>query len=225
MLNFGCKFFCGALLVCFAAIKSFAATPKNCITDSELQKKRSEEIHQIYVSDQKDREDFDKMTDKQRMELNERDNKRRMRISEIFAEGCVKTASDYHDSAMVFQHGEVPDHYFQAFYFANKSDQLKYKGAKWLKAAAVDRYLVSIGHKQLFGTQFFSSQKTQNCFCLQSVESSFPKDIRLEATGKSIDEMLEMLEEFNKSNKRNCPKDFCPIALKPSPKRIVPGFW
>lgn len=57
----------------------------------------------------------------------------------------------------VVLHGEVADHYFQAFYFANKADIQGYKDAKWLKAAAIDRYLVSIGHKQLFATQIFRS--------------------------------------------------------------------
>jgi len=45
---------------------------------------------------------------------------------------------------MIFLHCDIADHYFQAFYFANKAENLGYISAKWLKAAAIDRYLVAL---------------------------------------------------------------------------------
>ena len=216
----------GLIFIGFVIYQSASAGRfKPCFLDQDTQKNRSEEIHQIYLADQKDRENFDDMNNEERQAMSERDTKRRMRIGEIFAEGCVNQGSDYYDAAMIFQHGDVPDHYFQAFYFANKAENLGYSSAKWLKAAAIDRYLVSIDHKQLFATQFFSSEKTNGCFCLQPVENSFPENLRVEATGKSINEVFDRLDELNKGNNKNCPKEYCPADLKPTPRGTVIGFW
>jgi len=49
--------------------------------------------------------------------------------------------------------------------------------------------------------------------------------LRVEATGKSINEVFDRLDELNKGNKNNCPKDYCLIDLKPSPAGTVAGFW
>lgn len=196
-----------------------------CYLDPNEQHKRSQEIHQLYLADQKDRENVEDMSDEERAAMRERDLTRRKRLGEIFAEGCIKKASDYYDAAMIFQHGEVADHFFQAFYFASKASLEDYNGAKWLKAAAIDRYLISIGHQQLFATQFYASQQTNWYLCLQPVELSFPGDRRLEATGKSIENMFAMIDELNRSNGRGCPQDYCQTNLKHTPKGTIPGFW
>ena len=204
---------------------SYALDNIPCYLNPEKQKHRSLELKQLYLDDQNDRENFEDMSDEERAALNERDLVRRKRVGEIFSEGCIRHPSDYFNAAMIFQHGDVPDHYFHAFYFADKASQSDYPGSQWLKGAAIDRYLVSINHKQLFGTQFFASQQTNWCLCLQPVELSFPIDRRKDATGKSIEDMLNEMEELNKNSGRSCPKDFCPNELKPSPIGTIPGFW
>lgn len=44
-----------------------------------------------------------------------RDRIRRKRVGEIFGEGCFKESADYAAAALVFQHGDHPDHFFQVF--------------------------------------------------------------------------------------------------------------
>jgi len=119
------------MLFFLISVPSFASLLKTCITDAELQKRRSKEIHQIYLSDQKDRENFDGGSNKAHRKLFKRDTKRRKRIAEIFAE---------------------------------KAHRLGRPDANYFKAMAIDRYLVSIDQKQLFATQYYSSEETGHCF-------------------------------------------------------------
>lgn len=211
------------LLLAIALIH--AELPKRCYFNPEMQKERSKEIHQLYLDDQKDREIFGNASEEEQLAMMERDLKKRMRIGEIFAEGCINGASDYFESAIIFQHGDVPDHYFQAFHFAHKAESLGYKGAKWLKAAAIDRYLISIDHKQLFSTQAFSSMQTEGCFCVEQTETSFPDDLRKETTGLSLLEQIAKIDELNRQNNKDCPKTMCSIEHKSTPKNTIPGFW
>ena len=113
-------------------------------------------------ADQKERENFAKITELQRSIFLENDLARRKRVGEIFGEGCLKTPRDYLNAALIYQHGEVSDHYYQAFIWANRALSLGDDKASQFVALTIDRYLVSIGHKQLFGSQAYSSAEQGN---------------------------------------------------------------
>lgn len=152
-----------------------------------------------------------------------RDLKRRIRAATIFAEGCFKEAPDYASAAIVFQHGETADHYFQAFIWANESVKLGDASQMWLTAAALDRDLVSIGHKQLFGTQM--SRGSPQDWCIQPVEPSFPGELRIEYVKFNLeDQIAYTLKAMGSPQSPSDVKD-CEPSLKPSPKGSVLGFW
>lgn len=69
------------------------------------------------------------------------------------------SAADYHHAALVFQHGNKSEHYKLAHKFAEKAVELGDTSAKWLYAATLDRWLLSIGQPQKFGTQFRKNNK------------------------------------------------------------------
>lgn len=98
-------------------------------------------------ADQKHREDWENMTQEEREHVTINDLKRRMSIGEILGEGCFQSAKDYINAVLIFQHGDSPDHYYQAFIWSNKSAQLGNTNAKNLAAPAIDRYLVNINKK------------------------------------------------------------------------------
>ena len=81
-----------------------------------------------------------------------RDRERRVEVAGIYARGCLKTGQDFHDAALVFQHGNVPMHYRQAAMFAQEAVARGDTEAQWLVPRAVDRYLLNTGRMQLFGT-------------------------------------------------------------------------
>ncbi len=68
----------------------------------------------------------------------------------------LHTADDYYNAALVMQHGSSPESYATARDLAKKAVSLRpwFASARWLYAAATDRYLQSIGKPQIFGTQY-----------------------------------------------------------------------
>ena len=87
---------------------------------------------------------------------------------------------------------------------------------------AVDRYLVSLEHKQLFGTQ---ASRPSECWCIQPIEEGFPESLRSEyrGGGNAAVTGLAYLKILNAG--KNCPAAYCDNKLQPSPKGTVVGFW
>ena len=199
-----------------------------CLHDPKVQQSRSVELQKVVHADQNDyRKEIEAHPDrplntKKLVKMAQSDLQRRNRIAEIFAEGCFKTADDYSAAALVYQHGEVADHYFQAFTWAKKSFELGDASQKSLMALALDRYLVRSGHKQLFVTQADKASGSA-CWCLNPVEDSFPDSMRLEYRGKTAADGIAWLKSMNGAN--NCPATYCAQELKPSPAGTIVGFW
>lgn len=149
---------------------------------------------------------------------------RRKRVGEIFGEGCFESSQDYAAAALVYQHGNVPDHFFQTFIWAKKAVDLGDASQSRLMVMGLDRYLVNIGHKQLFATQ--ASKPTMNdCWCLEEIEVTFPDERRKAQSGKSLKEAFEWVDQLNSSAPSCKPSKYCQKSLKDSKAGIVPGFW
>lgn len=102
-------------------------------------------LHEALKSDMSDRQNFDESVSK-------KDTKRRSQIAGFSAKGCLKDGEDYYIASLIFQHGQLPEHYFQAISFANKSLSLEYPAGA-LREVAIDRYLMSLGRSQIFASQ------------------------------------------------------------------------
>ncbi len=112
------------------------------------------ELEKLYNEDQADRApDMGKVD---WTVVAKRDEERRKRVLEIVAQGGAKEAPDYVHAAMVLQHGQSPDDFKLGHEWCLKAVELDpdYPGARWLAAAAQDRYLMNLGKPQLYGTQF-----------------------------------------------------------------------
>lgn len=93
----------------------------------------------------------------------------------------------------------------------------------WWTAAALDRYLVKIGQKQLFGTQL--SRSNSEKWCLQPVEPTFPEALRIKYVKLSVkDQIARTLKGVRSTQSPEDVKN-CGPSLSPSPKGSVPGFW
>ena len=195
------------------------STFKQCPDDPERQALRSQELRTLVKEDQDDR-----TASIDWVRVLPRDEARRKRIGEIFGEGCFKTAEDYAAAALVYQHGNIPDHFFQTYIWAKRAVELGDPSQKRLMAMGIDRYLVNIGHKQLFATQA-SKPSMNDCWCLEEVEKSFPEKKRVELAQKSLAEMLQWVDSLNKDQPTCKPATFCAKRFKDSPQGTVPGFW
>ena len=198
------------------------ALSKNCLQDPVLQKIRSEELQKIVTEDQDDRKvrpiDWNKVYP--------RDVVRIKRVGEIFAEGCVSTGKDYAAAALVFQHGDHPDHYLQTYLWHKRAGELGEAGNKSLMLAALDRYLVSTGHKQLFATQYSKAGEAK-CTCLQDIEETFPEMKRVQMGGTTIKKALEYVQKEHEGKPECQNITICRSGLKSTAKGVLPfpGIW
>lgn len=89
-----------------------------------------------------------------------RDSLRRERVSALIEAGMVVTSEDYRHAAMVFQHGSDTTAARLAHSLASTAAELDSTNtaAKWLTAAAWDRYRMRLGLPQWYGTQFVKDQ-------------------------------------------------------------------
>lgn len=228
-MKLGILFIISFSLLSCSSTKSFATensqTYQPCQSDKVRLEKRSDELAAIVKADQDDRKDWNSKTPEEMQEVANRDLLRRKRVGEIFGEGCFSKAKDFAAAALVYQHGDSPDHFFQAFIWAKRAVDLGDKSQKRLMALAIDRYLVNIGHKQLFASQASKPDMSpETCWCLQKIEPSFSDKQRKKISGKSLSEAFAWLKSLNQNNS-SCPNIECERDLRPSPKGMIPGFW
>jgi len=131
------------------------------------------EIAQMYKEDQADR--TGDLTIEKWHAVAERDAKRRERALELVKDGSLTTGTDFYHAAMIFQHAEEPDGYKMAHELAVTAISLGNNNAKWLAAASWDRFLLSIEHKQRYGTQFWIKDKKAS---LQPVDEKITDTMR-----------------------------------------------
>ncbi len=114
----------------------------------------NDELRSIFVQDQADREGIAGADEADWSAMAARDQQRRERVNELLAAGAVETGADYFHAAMVLQHGDTLASYRQACELAATARRLGDHRGAWLAAAALDRWLVSSGRPQRFGTQY-----------------------------------------------------------------------
>lgn len=107
----------------------------------------STQLRYLYDTDQADRAVV------RYLPLAGRDAQRLQRVLALAADGRVVTARDSFHAAMVLHHGTNPGHYARAHGFAQKAEDGGVRGGGWLRRAAYDRWMLSLGRPQRYGTQ------------------------------------------------------------------------
>lgn len=215
----------GLFLICLLFTLNLAqaatAGPRFCEDKLEVQRQKSAELQRIVQEDQADRAKPYDQIDWPYVQA--RDLQRRIQVATIFAEGYFREARDYEAAALVYQHGTVPDHFYQTFIWANTAVRMGSSSAKSLVAVAIDRYLVNIGQKQLFGSQF--DKDAQGLWCIDAVEETFPDSLRLEYRKLTLRAEIEFFLKYYKSAQTVDQVKACAGDLKDTPAGFVPGFW
>ena len=83
-----------------------------------------------------------------------RDDARLARTRELYASGALRTGGDWFRAALILQHSSEADDYLLAHEMSVAAIAQGHKEARWLAAASEDRFLMKIGRKQRFGTQY-----------------------------------------------------------------------
>lgn len=118
-------------------------------------------LKKLYEEDIKDRKsrDWDKATKEELDWLDKRDKNRKHQVIALYKKKEIKSGLDYHHAALILQHGETPDDFKLANKFAEKAVASGDDSARWLYAATLDRWLLSEGKPQKFGTQVKMNKK------------------------------------------------------------------
>jgi|GEM_PF-401622 len=82
------------------------------------------------------------------------DLRRREQVLGYLLAGQVQTTRDLVYAAFIFQHGNCPEHYLLANRLAQIALEAGDPEARWIYAAALDRYQMSQGQPQKYGTQY-----------------------------------------------------------------------
>lgn len=131
----------------------------------------------------------------------ERDRHRRKKVRAMLEAGAVRTATDYFHAAMILQHGNDTTHFKLAHKLAKKAFEMDSTNhmAQWLMAASWDRYLLTAGRPQWYGTQFVI---LDGVWYLRKIDTSQVSDQERQAYGvRTIAEIKRYLAEKNGTEK------------------------
>lgn len=123
-----------------------------CISFSCIYGQDNLELKKMYEEDQSSRK-VEKIDWKV---LLKQDSTRRVEVSEMIKQNKISTPMDYFRTAMIYQHGNDSVSYKLAWEYSKKASAMDSNNisARWLSAASYDRYLLSVGKPQIYGTQF-----------------------------------------------------------------------
>lgn len=109
----------------------------------------------------------------------------------------LRTPDDYYHAAMVMQHGTTPEDLALARDLAKRATDIDpaHSNARWLYAAATDRYLQRTGKPQIYGTQYRSvdGRWTLDPFDQKAIDD----EERARWAVPSLAERLRFIEELN----------------------------
>lgn len=88
------------------------------------------------------------------LKLDEEDTLRRIETLGYITTAQIHNVRDLYYAAFIFQHGKCPEHYRFANHLAQIALDSGYPEAGWIYAATLDRYLMSLGELQKYGTQY-----------------------------------------------------------------------
>lgn len=156
----------------------------------------NDELKKLVRADQADRETND--IDWPSVDL--RDKERATKIVEILKEGKIKTAEDFYNARLIFQHGDSPDDMKLAFSLAIISARLApaHPALKWLAAAAWDRYMMWKKLPQWYGTQSQFFKETGRTSLYPILPDAVSDAERAEAQVPPLSKIISDIEAKNK---------------------------
>ena len=114
-------------------------------------------LEDLFNADQKDREKV-YASSKDVDALKERDRERRRELLDMIGQGGVNTSNDLYRAAVLLLHGAEPKEFLTAHRLAVMASINGHRQSRWLAAASLDRFLMSVGLAQVYGTQCEQSE-------------------------------------------------------------------
>jgi len=152
------------------------------------------ELIEIYQKDQSERqvENIDWEI------LLQQDSLREIRVKQLLDSNNVRTSLDYHNAAMIFQHGLDTFASGMAVRLMRKSVELDSTTNKWLLAAAIDRDLMRRNEPQIYGTQYVKMGNDALWELYKLDSTKIIDSVRIEYNVETLAEQRETVKSMNK---------------------------
>jgi hypothetical protein len=140
--------------------------------------------------------------------LNERDRIRRDSLRVLVADSVLATSTSYYHAAMIMQHGVDSMDFRQAHEWARMSEELDSTKVetRWLVAATWDRYQMSRGEPQWYGTQSDRLNGGKGALVLYRIDPTKVTDRERKYRGVgTIAQLCARLNAINKQLKLKSP--------------------
>ncbi|QBD79316.1 hypothetical protein EPA93_26340 [Ktedonosporobacter rubrisoli] len=173
------------------------------------------ELQALFAADQAERKIHPAYGEAEYRELRKHDTQRRERVQALMQAGALQEAEDYYHAAMIFQHGETLEEIWQAHTLALTAAEKGYRRAKWLAAAAMDRWLMYQGKPQKYGTQFVPDGKGYRLWELDPATSDAE---RAAWNVPSLNEQQRRAEQLSRDEPQP-PPELAPGWLQEARKR------
>jgi hypothetical protein len=178
--------------------------------------KANEELSQLFRDDQADRTPQNGVPIDWRV-VSKRDEARLKRVKELYAANELKTGGDYFHAGMILQHGDTSEDYLlchelcvAAVAKGSSDPKSWFSSAKWLAAASEDRFLLSIGRPQRFGTQ--STSEGDGPVILDKVEDGVTDTLRKDFGVPPLSEAKAKVASRNENAKKQNQASDPPVA-------------
>jgi hypothetical protein len=159
------------------------------------------EMTAMFNTDQSDRANMDKV-DWNVIATHDHDHQVRTRA--LLDAGKLRSGTDFYNAAFVFQHGQEPGDYLLAHTLAVVAAARGRPDAAWIAAATLDRYLQSIGQKQIYGTQFLTPKGapvTQGAYDRSFVSDALRKALGVPALADQEKERQDFQKQMDALDK------------------------
>jgi hypothetical protein len=166
--------------------------PKRSYPLEEPYVEPNSEMAEIYRADQAVRQSLESFKANAK-QIERDDSLRRERTRALLATGELRAGEDFRLAAMVFQHGSEPRDYLFAHTLALVALEKGDRSASWIAAASLDRYLTSIGQRQIFGAQFSLDGATQPPFDTELVSDALRRELGVPALADQHAQMRKLL--------------------------------
>ena len=105
-----------------------------------------------------------------------RDKERQALVRALVSKGALRSAREYQFAALIFQHSPEAADLRLAHLLAVTAALKGQPTAKWLAAAALDRYLWNTNQPQIFGTQFKQTEGRDGIWTMEPYDSEALSD-------------------------------------------------
>jgi TPR repeat protein len=177
-------------------------------------------LAELYAEDRREHADVPSVGTPEYRALRERDRQRRERAAELLDSlevSGTSSSEDLYHAAWLFNHGDQPAEARRAHQLAREAAERGHRPARWLAAAAYDRWCMYEGRSQRYGTQFVPDGVRHR---LWDVEPATTDEERAARDVPPLAEQLRRADELTRSEPQP-PIDGAPAWLKAAIERWV----